>query len=262
MNGFGQRIVVQTIVSRPNFSLIRIARNLTNGFVATDCIDLDSSRLNWFGGPQQKEQYWPVQKLTLRNYAYVSKEQDNCGVTERYWLNSVGAFVYVDQDAPLFLNQNIDSNTLCLQAKAELPFDRLAKAFTFNYYVGVGADARKVHLEAVNYFLKKPTGVPDARMVRHPIWSTWARYKADINETIVLNLANEILANRFNNSQFEIDDDWEVCYGALTFSQKKFPGIQNLTRTLKAKGFRVTLWIHPFINKGCEPWYSEAKQKG
>jgi alpha-glucosidase (family GH31 glycosyl hydrolase) len=31
---------------------------------------------------------------------------------------------------------------------------------------------------------------------------------------------------------------------------------------LKAKGFRVTLWIHPFINKGCTQWYNEAKSKG
>lgn len=225
-------------------------------------MNLDTSRISWYGGPQQKQQYWPVEKLRLENYSYLTKEADNCGVAERYWLNSGGSFIYVDVETPLFVSQNIDGNTLCLIAKKELPYDRYSRDFSFKYYVGVAADARRAHLEAVGAFLKKPTDIPDERMVRHPIWSTWARYKADIDEKIVLKLADEIVANRFNNSQFEIDDLWEVCYGSLTFNQTRFPNVGNLSRTLKAKGFRVTLWVHPFINKGCEPWYSEAKRKG
>lgn len=262
MNGAGTRAEITQIENRTDFILFRVSRNVTTGWMVTDCVDLESSRVSWYGGPQQKQQYWPVEKLTLKNYSYVSKEEDNCGVTERYWVNSAGAFVYVDDEAPLFINQNVDRNTLCLAAQNVLPYNRRAEEFTFIYFVGVAGDARKAHLEAVKRFLKKPPSIPDERMARHPIWSTWARYKRDINESIVLTLADEINANGFNNSQYEIDDDWEVCYGSLTFNEKKFPNIKNLTDTLKRKGFRVTLWIHPFINKGCEPWYSEAKNKG
>ena len=89
-----------------------------------------------------------------------------------------------------------------------------------------------------------------------------ARYKAAIDEKTVEEFASEIERYGFNNSQFEIDDDWEICYGALTFRESKFSNIHNQTDKLKSRGFRVTLWIHPFINKGCEPWYTEAKDKG
>lgn len=262
LNGNGPRIEVSVVESQPGFTLFRVSRNLTAGTEVIDCLNLDSTRLSWYGGPQQKKQYWPIEKLTFNNYSYLSKEADNCGVAERYWLNSDGSFIYVDEQTPLFLNQNINGNTLCFMAKKELPYDRYARDFTFIYHIGVSSDARRAHLEAVRTFLKKPTGTPDELMVRHPIWSTWARYKRDINETTVLQFADEILRNKFNNSQFEIDDDWEVCYGALTFRQSKFPNTRNLTNALKAKGFRVTLWIHPFINKGCDPWYTEAKQNG
>lgn len=260
--GNGPLIEVAVIESRPDFTLFRVSRNLTAVTVATDCVNLETARLSWYGGPQQKQQYWPIEKLTFNDYSYLTKEVDNCGVAERYWLNSAGSFVYVDEQTPLFVSQNVNGNTLCLVAKKQLPYDRYASNFTFVYHIGVANDARQAHAQAIRTFLQKPVGIPDERMVRHPIWSTWARYKRDINESTVLEFADEILRNKFNNSQFEIDDDWEVCYGALTFRPSKFPNIRNLTDTLKAKGFRVTLWIHPFINKGCEPWYTEAKQKG
>lgn len=262
LNGIGARVEITEIENSPDFTLFHVARNVTTGSTVTDCVNLESSRLSWFGGPQQTRQYWPVEKLTLEKYSYVSKAADNCGVTERYWLNSAGAFVYVNENSPLFINQNIGRNTLCFVGENVLPYNSREPTFTFNYYIGVAGDARLAHLEAVKKFLKKPTGIPDERMVQHPIWSTWARYKRDINESIVLTLADEIVTNGFNNSQYEIDDDWEVCYGALKFNERKFPNIKNLVDTLKSKGFRVTLWIHPFINKGCEPYYSEAKSKG
>lgn len=266
LNGNGQEVAITIVKYKRSseYALFRVSRKLRADVTATDCFNLDSSRLSWYGGPEQRQQYWPIEKLTLRNYSYVTKSADNCGVAERYWLNSAGSFIYVDAKVPLFINQNvIGSDTLCLTAKKELPYDRYATdTFPFVYYIGVANDARTVHMQAVRKFLRKPNGIPDERMARYPIWSTWARYKANINEEIVMKLADEIVANGFKNSQIEIDDLWEVCYGSMTFNQTRFPNIKALTDALKAKGFRVTLWVHPFINKGCDPWYSEAKDKG
>ena len=43
-------------------------------------------------------------------------------------------------------------------------------------------------------------------MMKSPIWSTWARYKVNINESVILTYADEILSHGFSNSQLEIDD--------------------------------------------------------
>lgn len=45
-------------------------------------------------------------------------------------------------------------------------------------------------------------------------------------------------------------------------NQTTFPDLKNLTTDLKAKGFVVGMWIHPFINKDCEPHYTFAKDNG
>lgn len=47
-------------------------------------------------------------------------------------------------------------------------------------------------------------------MIERPVWSTWARYKTEINESRLIEFANEIVANGFEDGQFEIDDYWEV----------------------------------------------------
>lgn len=46
-------------------------------------------------------------------------------------------------------------------------------------------------------------------MIEKPIWSTWARYKKEISDAVLLEFANEIVDNGFSG-QFEIDDYWEV----------------------------------------------------
>lgn len=227
-----------------------------------DCFDLKSQELSWYGGPQQRYQYWPVERLSFDDYSYVTKQVDNCAITERYWLNSQGVFFYVDAEAPLFLNQ-VANKTLCLTTEKKLPyFAHDNEPFTFNYKIGVASNARTAHMKAIEKFLKKPTGVPDERMVTHPIWSTWARYYKQINESVLNNFADEILLHGFNNSQLEIDDKWETCYGSTEFDTVKIPNIRRLTESLKQKGFRVTLWVHPFVNKDCEPYYTNALNSG
>jgi myogenesis-regulating glycosidase len=230
----------------------------------SDCIDLESrANVNWYGGNQQRWQYYPIQKLTHKHNAYVTKEEFNQAIAERYWLNSHGIFFHVDSDAPLFIDQNNEHpGFMCLQVKRTLPYDIHHSRFDFTYHIGIGLNARDAHMRAVGGFLGKPTGHPDEAMVREPIWSTWAKYKVNVSDAVVREFAKEILDNGFKG-QFELDDDWEICYGSLTFRQSKFPNIKKLTDDLRASGFkRITLWIHPFINKDCTQWYNEAKDKG
>uniref|UniRef100_A0A1L8DQS6 Putative maltase glucoamylase n=1 Tax=Nyssomyia neivai TaxID=330878 RepID=A0A1L8DQS6_9DIPT len=259
-----EKIVLKIVEDTREFFQFDVSRkSIKSDKEIVDCVSLGGNELRWYGGPQQKYQYWPVEKLTLSNYSYITKEADSCAIAERYWLNSEGVFIHLSDRAPLFIDQNSrKDNHLCFITKLILPYNTRAQTFDFEYTIGVASDPRKAHLEAVHRVLGKPSGVPDELMAARPIWSTWARYKRDINESVVLEFAKEIIDNKFTNSQFEIDDDWEICYGALTFRESKFPDIKKTVQDLKSMGFRVTLWIHPFVNKGCDPWYKEGVDNG
>lgn len=262
LHGLEQDIEFEIVEDSYDYSLLRVTTILPANQTNAHCVDLATGHMHWFGGPETFYQYWPVEKLRLEDYSYVPKEADHVGVAERYWLNSRGGFIYVDDKVPLFVDQNVNNNKLCLKAVNKLPYNVRATKIELTYHLGAGKDAREAHRMAVKEFLKKPTGLVDRRMVEHPLWSTWARYKRDVNESSVEKYVSEIEKYGFKNSQFEIDDDWETCYGALEFSETKFRNVRKTTDDLHALGYRVTLWIHPFINKGCEPYYSHAKEHG
>lgn len=200
----------------------------------------------------------------LPYYSYITKEADNCGVAEPYWLNSEGVFYYLDKKVPLFVDQNNrEKNAVCFIANVKPPYSNKRHRNVLIYAIGVFDDARKAHEYAVERYLNKPVGIPDEKMVTFPIWSTWAKFKRAIGHNVVLQFADEIIKHGFsNNSQYEIDDLWEICYGAQTVDVRRFPDMKTTVEALKSKGYRVTMWTHPFINKGCEPWYTEAKTKG
>merc|ERR1719427_976103 len=96
--------------------------------------------------------------------------------------------------------------------------------------------------------IERPTDLPDLRMMKSPTWSTWARYKININQTTVMEYANEILDNQFTNSQIEIDDGYEKHYGDHTFDPETFSDAAKMSKDLHELGFRVTNWVTPFIN--------------
>lgn len=261
-NGFelvsnDKRISFSITIDEPDFVEFKVFRELHKGLEGRDCVKLNGA--NWYGGPEQiYQQYWPIEKQKYANYDYIPKTGDFMGIAERYWLNSKGSYVYVSFETPLFIDQD-PNKELCLIAKKELPYNiDDDEKFEFGYFVGVGKNPKETHLKAIEMHLKKPTGIPDERMAIHPIWSTWARFKTNINESIVEKFADDIVANNFDNSQLEIDDYWEECYGSLTFDKTKFPDMKGFVNRLKTKGFRVTLWVHPFINQDCQPWYNTA----
>lgn len=211
----------------------------------------------------QFNQQYPIEKAEQHYAPCYTKEDDNGAIAERYWLNSDGEYIYVHGEVPLFLDyNNLLSNHMCFGAQIADPYSSQRTHNELAYDIWFLSDVKSAHKHAVDNYLGKPSGVPDYRMVQHPIWSTWAQYSRDIDEAKLLDFAQDIRDNGFNNSQFEIDDLWEVCYGSLTVDERKFPNFTRTVQDIKALGYRVTIWVHPFINRDCDPWYSEALEMG
>jgi len=264
-NNNNDTILFDLISTQANFTHVRISRlNVRRNSKPMDCISLNIGHTHWYGGPESRKQFWPVERLKYENYAYLTKEENYAGVSERYWLNSDGVFFYVDENTPLFIYQNSPGheNEICFQAQTVHPYNPRTPRVSFIYHIGFASNARDAHMQAIQNVLGHPKGYPDERMAQHPIWSTWALYKTKISESEIRTFASNIKKYGFENGQLEIDDDWEECYGSLTFDKIKFPNIKRLTGDLKAMGFRITLWVHPFINKNCRAIYDEAKMKG
>lgn len=128
--------------------------------VFQDCYDLSTDKLHWYGGPERWIQDWPIEKLKLTDFANVAQEKNFSAIVEPYWLNSLGSYIFVDDEVPLFIDQNGDTtaNKVCFSAKNDGPFVTRRKDVELLYNIYVGKDPKKAHLHAVENHLGKPTG--------------------------------------------------------------------------------------------------------
>ncbi|KAF4527565.1 hypothetical protein B566_EDAN016043, partial [Ephemera danica] len=215
------------------------------------CLYLHENQL--YGGPTLTEQHWPAQ-ASLEGTPYMSGYGKITGVAERFWITSDGVALFVPPDVPLFVSHNISQ--LCLESSLRPPYHRNkdASQVGLNVMMCGAEDARQVFLAASRTFLGAPSEVPDERMLQFPIWSTWAKFKTAIDSDSILRFAQNITKFGFPNSQLEIDDKWETCYGDQEFNNVTFPNATKLVEQLHELGFRVTLWIHPFQNTECKSY--------
>ena len=100
-----------------------------------------------------------------------------------------------------------------------------------------------------------PTGkMPDAMMFQAPQYNTWIELVYDQNQAGILNYADSIKENGFPPGVLMIDDNWQQNYGQWDFKRDKFPDARAMIRRLHQQGFKVMVWICPFVNTNSEPF--------
>ncbi|NWX90475.1 MYORG glycosidase, partial [Nothoprocta pentlandii] len=214
---------------------------------------------HWYGGSEMSTQHWPIRLAGYQEpVPYVTSDvysfRDSFGgILERYWLSSKAAAIKINDSVPFHLGFNATERALFFQARykdspykpppGQQPFPELS------YRVCVGSDVTSIHKYMVRRYFNKPSKIPSENSFRYPIWSTWALYKKDIEQDKVLDFAEKIKKYHFNCSHIEIDDMYMKAYGDFDFDPIKFPNATEMFTKLRNDGFKVTLWIHPFIHK-------------
>lgn len=231
---------------------------LTNGN-STDCYTLGDRY--WYGGGEVKTQRWPLQNENRQSTAYVTGDffhYQYGGLVENAWLTSDGFVIYSSPQMDLQVSFNASGDDkLCISAlqTTQLPHK------TLKYTICSGQDIKEITKYLSDTVWKKPKSVPDKIMMTNPVWSTWAYYKKDINQTSVMEFAKNILDSKIGWSHIEVDDRWEDCYGNIRFDSNKFPNPSDMIHQLKQLGFRIAFWVHPFANVECDAFW-EGDQKG
>ena len=60
--------------------------------------------------------------------------------------------------------------------------------------------------------------------------------------------ADNVLEYGFPNGVFMVDDNWQKYYGNFEFKPDRFPNPKEMTDKLHRMGFKVMLWISPFVS--------------
>ena len=227
-----------------------------------DCFHLGEN-VYWYGGYEVYKQNWPINEEIIKMIPFLSNNtfefpQGFGPVLHPVWFSSKGVVLYVDHDVPLHVSLNDVSITgenglLCLQAVPyALSCTPDASQLTSLRYTICHEDDP---VSAVKYFLQSSGSIGKPGMVSEvvfekPIWSTWAQFKRNVNDSIITEYLDHIFNNSLSISQLEIDDGYTSNYGDLVIDSNKFPSnFSNIVEFLKNKlNASLTVWIHPFVN--------------
>ncbi len=212
----------------------------------------------WYGMGERLIQGWPLSHMSAASDPFGPADfaaDGTLDISSPIWLNRAGVVLLVEEDngeVAVYVNRDGDGQLTIIQRAPEAqhimlgqPREQLPIRLVLR--VIVGDDIRASHRQMLSY-AGRPAAAPPRELLAKPIWTTWARYKMAITQAETLQFADDILAHHYPHSVMEIDDRWQAAYGDLEFDQAKFPDPRGMVEQLHAQGFKVTLWVPPFLN--------------
>ena len=93
---------------------------------------------------------------------------------------------------------------------------------------------------------------PDALLFSSPQYNTWIELIYNQNQKDILKYARNIIDNGYPPGVLMIDDNWAPYYGKFEFRKDRFPDTKAMIDELHGLGFKVMLWVCPFISPDTE----------
>lgn len=90
--------------------------------------------------------------------------------------------------------------------------------------------------------------MPDSLLFSAPQYNTWIELNLNQNQEDIIKYAKAIISNGLPPGVFMIDDTWQEDYGLWNFHPGRFPNPKAMIDQLHAMGFKVMLWICPFVS--------------
>lgn len=245
-----------------------------------DSFDLRSGE-HWYGQGELVNQLYPLERASMWEAPFLTWDNGPNGlgnIQTPAWITATGIAILVDTPRDsLIVGVNASAEAkmpvwdLSGQSPAHLrPPDAVPGASGdltladeqrgMGYRIFVAENAPQACHKLI-MALGQPESLPPDQFIRLPIWTTWARYKVDINQERVIAFAREIRDQGYPGGTLEIDDKWQQHYGDTTLDPTRFPDPAAMVRELEAMGFAVTVWITPFLSEGSTNT-EEAKERG
>src|SRR5690625_2817041 len=102
--------------------------------------------------------------------------------------------------------------------------------------------------EASSNYFPSSQQMPDISFFSLPQFNTWMEMPYYPEQEAVLTFAKDILKHGFPPGVFIIDDGWQENFGNWVFHLGRFPNPKAMVEELKELGFKVMLWICPFVS--------------
>lgn len=175
-----------------------------------------------------------AQRMPYENgykYDFFANNQEN--QLQPLLLGNKGLWVWSEEPFAFEINGD---KILITNAKGEIKYGHSGNTL---------ADARKF---VSDKFFPASGKLPDELLFSKPQYNTWIELTYNQNQADVIKYAQAILDNGFSPGVIMIDDTWQEDYGKWNFHPSRFPNPKQMLDQLHHMGFKVMLWICPFVS--------------
>jgi len=124
-----------------------------------------------------------------------------------------------------------------------------------------GNSLRDAFLYASGRYFPPSGKAPDKLLFSSPQYNTWIELMYDQNQSGILKYAEGIKDHGLPAGVLMVDDNWQEDYGKWDFNKGRFSDAKTMVATLHAEGFKVMLWVCPFISPDCDVYRDLAKRR-
>ncbi len=128
-------------------------------------------------------------------------------------------------------------------------------------YVETGGGLREAYLSASAAHFPASGKIPEELFFSQPQYNTWIELLRNQNQADVLKYAYGIIDSGLPPGILMVDDNWQQSYGNFDFRADKFPDPKGMTEELHRMGFRIMLWISPFVTADSQE-FKLCREKG
>ncbi len=128
-------------------------------------------------------------------------------------------------------------------------------------YTKAGITLKQAYQFATKNYFPYSGKTPDKLLFSNPQYNTWIELMYDQNETDIMKYAEAIVANGLTPGVLMIDDNWQEDYGTWTFHPGRFKTPKEMVAKLHKMGFKVMLWVCPFVSADSKYGREVAKKK-
>lgn len=195
----------------------------------------------WFGGAVNEGMAMPFMRgYSLNLYGNAEGNQ-----AVPLLLSTKGRFIWGNQP----FRFSIVENDLHIESLQEVRMEKSGATLAEAY-------------KAVSKKYFPPSGkLPDTLLLAQPQYNTWIELTYNQNQNDILKYAHAIVDNGFPPGVLMIDDNWFPYYGRFEFRKDRFPDAKGMIAELHHLGFKVMVWICPFIRPDSEEFRELLKQK-
>ncbi|MFB9276383.1 glycoside hydrolase family 31 protein [Cohnella cellulosilytica] len=119
---------------------------------------------------------------------------------------------------------------------------------TVNLREGRPGTLKEAFREAAGRHFPAQGRTPDPLAITAPQYCTWMEMHYEPTQQKTMDYAREIIRQGFPPGVLIIDDNWMEDYGTWRFHPLRFPDPKQMTDALHDLGFKVMLWVCPYVS--------------